>query len=262
MASAYVFHDRDNYQHQLPPADNPLQEDPYKISLFGQSRPNIEVAAAEFLPQAGALFLVLVDTTHNLHVLQFDAENPASLSGRRLLHRASIHIGAPVTNMLLIPSRPEQPSPPSQVADAMQLDDQPQPPAPASQILITSSTGAVALLSPLAESSYRRLSALASSSLPLLEHTAGLNPRSYRHVAGAEDAVRGPGVTSSSAFGAAGGLGSGVASRVVVDGDLVGRVAEFGAGKRAEILGRAGIEGVGAFVRDFGTAAGAGLGWF
>lgn len=51
-----------------------LQEEPYKMSLFGKDPDYLEVAAADFLPEGDKLFIMVADTDCNLHVLQYDPE--------------------------------------------------------------------------------------------------------------------------------------------------------------------------------------------
>lgn len=102
-------------------------------------------------------------------------------------------------------------------------EDSPSPPRSSApelhHILVTTQSGSIALVTPLDEATYRRLSALQTTLSSILEHPAGLNPRAYRAVES-----------------------EGLGSRGVVDGDLICRVGELGAGKRAEVLGRAGAE--------------------
>jgi cleavage and polyadenylation specificity factor subunit 1 len=52
-----------------------LQEEPYKMMLFGRSRNRLEVIAAEFLPFEKQLHIIVADAEMNLQVLQFDPES-------------------------------------------------------------------------------------------------------------------------------------------------------------------------------------------
>lgn len=51
-----------------------LQEEPYKLSLFGKSRSQMEVVSAEFLPFEGQLYILIIDADLDIHVLQYDPE--------------------------------------------------------------------------------------------------------------------------------------------------------------------------------------------
>lgn len=238
----------------FPFANQFAQEEPYKISLFGKSRSHMEVVAADFLPSEGQLYIIILDADMDMHILQYDPErksplfhlmkigtprliheicktDPKSLSGQRLLHRSTFHTGHLPTSTLLLPSTLS----PFAVQDAALAaangnDDDEQSsatPDKAGQsaqlhhMLITAQSGALALITPLNEPTYRRLSALQTTLSSILEHPAGLNPRAYRAVESEE-----------------GGAGA----RGVIDGDLICRIGELGAGKRIEVLGRAGVE--------------------
>lgn len=185
-------------------------EEPYKLSVLGKSRTHMEVVAAEFLPFDGQLFLLIMDAQMDLHVLQYDPENPKSLSGTRLLHRSTIHIGHFPSNMMLLPSTLTPMS-----TESMTNGDAPHTPS-LFQVLTISMTGSVGLITPLDEAAYRRLGSIQTHLTSVLEHAAGLNPRAYRAV-------------ESEGFG----------SRGIIDGSLVQRINELGSARRSEVLGRA-----------------------
>ncbi|GME22477.1 Cleavage/polyadenylation specificity factor A subunit [Neofusicoccum parvum] len=223
-------------------------EDPYKMILFGKSRSHMEVMAADFLPHDKQLYLMVADADCNLHVLQYDPEHPKSLSGQRLLHKSTFHTGHFTTAMTLLPSSL---SPTSTAAsdpdadantdpDAMAVDDPSASTKPAGSshhLLLTSLSGAVALVTPVDEQMYRRLGALQTFLVGGLDHPCGLNPRAYRAV-------------ESEGFG----------SRGVVDGALLARWAELGSQRRAEGCAKVGVEEW--VVRsDLEFVGGAGLGY-
>ncbi|KAK5702243.1 mRNA cleavage and polyadenylation factor subunit [Elasticomyces elasticus] len=203
-------------------------EEPYKLSVLGKSRTQMEVMSAEFLPFDGLLYIVVVDAEMDLHVLQYDPEDAKTLSGQRLLHRGSFHLGdfpTPGGGMLVLPSvlapMGEQIVVTNGDANGHEDGEKPAHPEPQRlfQVLTSFQSGAIGLLTPLEETTYRRLSALQTQLTSLLEHAGGLNPRAYRAALGSE------------------GRGG------VVDGALVQRIGELGAARRAEVLGRAGADG-------------------
>lgn len=51
-----------------------MQEEPYKMTLFGKDPDYLEVAAADFLPDGNKLYMLVADSDCNLHVLQYDPE--------------------------------------------------------------------------------------------------------------------------------------------------------------------------------------------
>ena len=88
------------------------------------------------------------------------------------------------------------------------------------QILLTTSSGALALITPLSEPAYRRLSAVQTFLINSLDHACGLNPRAFRAVQDAE----------------------GLASRGILDGGLLRRWNELNAQRRTELWSRLGSE--------------------
>ncbi|KAI8628859.1 CPSF A subunit region-domain-containing protein [Xylariaceae sp. FL1651] len=210
-------------------------EEPYRMILFGKSSTKLEVLTAEFLPDGNELLIVVCDTDGGIHILQFDPEHPKSLQGHLLLHRTSFSTGAnlPTRSMLLPRTLPATSDYLSQhhETDAATNGDTAASSHP-STILFSSPTGVLATLSPLSEPQYRRLSFLAGQLLSSLPHYAGLNPKDYRAPAFTGAIGRfPPGVDA--------GMG-----RNIVDGTVLARWNELGAGRRAEIAGRVGFAGM------------------
>lgn len=56
-----------------------LQEEPYQMRPFSKSPQNIEVTAADFLPDGKQLYMVVADADCNIHVLQFDPDSTCAL---------------------------------------------------------------------------------------------------------------------------------------------------------------------------------------
>jgi len=101
----------------------------------------------------------------------------------------------------------------------------PQPDSPSNPpqaLLLTLSTGAIGLLTPLSEAQYRRLSTLANHLSNTLYHAAGMNPKAYRIAANAPEAI--------------------IGGRPIVDGNVLWRWMELGAQRRAEVAGRVGVD--------------------
>lgn len=84
------------------------------------------------------------------------------------------------------------------------------------QLLMTTQEGAVALITPLSEQQYRRLSTLQNQLINTLEHPCSLNPRAYRCV----DA-------------------DGIGGRGMIDGQILLRWFSLSSQRKAEISGRA-----------------------
>lgn len=84
-------------------------------------------------------------------------------------------------------------------------------------VLIASHNGSLALVTGVAEDSYRRLSALQSQLTNTIDHPGGLNPRAFRAVES-----------------------DGSAGRGIVDGTLLRQWLNLGKQRQAEIAGRVG----------------------
>ncbi|KAI1436886.1 CPSF A subunit region-domain-containing protein [Xylaria sp. CBS 124048] len=205
-------------------------EEPYKMILFGKSSTKLEVVSVDFLPDGPELIIVVCDADGGMHILQFDPEHPKSLQGHLLLHRTTFSTGAhvPTRSMLLprtIPATSEYFSQYQTNGDSSALSE-------SWTVLFSSPTGVFATLSPLSEPQYRRLSFLSGQLLSSLSHHAGLNPKAYRTPPSAGAVGRfPPGVDA--------GMG-----RNVIDGAILTRWNELGAGRKAEIAGRVGFAGV------------------
>lgn len=149
------------------------------MQLFGRDQMGLDVVAAEFLPQGKQLFIIAADGGGTLHVLQYDPENPKSVRGTKLLHRSSFQSGAFPTTMTLLPrTAVSSETPVSTTTDGSDTAVEPA----TQQILVTTQGGGLALITPLSEQCYRRLSTLQNILIANLEHPCGLNPRAYRAV--------------------------------------------------------------------------------
>lgn len=188
-------------------------EDPFSFVHRGKSRSEMEVVAAEFLPDEKSLYFLVADES-NLHVLQYDPEHPKSLSGQRLLHKSSYHTGHFTTSMVLLPSSRNPAS-----TQGVVEDGEPQASTTQFQVLAFTQAGSINLITPLDEQQYRRLGALQTHLTNLLDHPCGLNPRAYRAVES-----------------------EGIGTRGIVDGNIVRRWCELGSQKRAEACAKVGME--------------------
>ncbi|KAF1912529.1 protein CFT1 [Ampelomyces quisqualis] len=199
-------------------------EEPYKMMLFGRSKHYLECMTAEFLPFEEQLHIVVADADMNLQVLQFDPDHPKSMGGTRLLQKSTFHTGHFPSTMHLVQSSIRMPTASefgsSNSFAGMDVDTPPDQSTPLHQILHTSQSGTLALITPLSESSYRRLSGLASHLAQFLDSPAGLNHKAFR----AGDVSEG---------GWDGG-----SQRAMLDGGLLMRWGELGEQRRREGLGK------------------------
>ena len=165
-------------------------EEPYKMQLLGRDLENPCVIAAEFLPQEKQLYIISSDANGDLRILQYDPWNPKTERGSVLLHKSTFNTGYLPTLMTLLPRSPT-PSEAlvatnSAVANDSDSDDGMQVEVPAlpinHQVLIITQEGAIALITPLGEQSYRRLSTLQTALTTQLDQPCGLNPRAHRQI--------------------------------------------------------------------------------
>ena len=197
-------------------------EDPYKMQLLGRDLDDPDCLAADFLPTGKELYIISANGDGQLRVLQYDPENPKSERGAKLLLRSTFDIGSSPTTMMLLPRTPtsyelaNQPSTTSE--DAMAIDAQA---IPSQQLLLTTQEGSLAIIKPVPEATYRRLSTLQNILLTQLEHPCSLNPRAYR-------------ATETDGMG----------GRAMVDGDLVTRWLRLSSQHKASLADKVGARGV------------------
>lgn len=96
---------------------------------------------------------------------------------------------------------------------------------PIHQVLHTTQSGTLALITPLSESSYRRLSGLSAFLSNALDSACSLNPKAFRNSDVEE-----------------GGWDAGGVGRGMVDGNLLMRWGELGEWKRREGLSKVGAD--------------------
>ncbi|PFH57030.1 hypothetical protein XA68_15602 [Ophiocordyceps unilateralis] len=195
-------------------------EEPYTFKVLGKSSGTLPLLTANLLPDGEDLSLVAVDADGDIHVLEFNPEHPKSLQGHLLLHRTTFSATPnPPTSTLLVPRTSAHASPAS-VPHAL---------------LLASSSGQLAALTPLPESAYRRLLSVSNQLLPALVPHGGLHARAHRM-----PSRGGPvGVETAASSG-----------RAVIDGTVLARWAELSAVKRAEIAAKGGYEAVGELRAD------------
>ncbi|KAJ5577799.1 uncharacterized protein N7459_006763 [Penicillium hispanicum] len=188
-------------------------EEPYKMTLFGKDPEYLEVVAADFLPDGNKLYILVADSDCNLHVLQYDPEDPKSSNGDRLLNRSKFYTGNFASTVTLLPRTAVSSEYLEPTDGQMDVDVT----IATHHVLVASQNGSLALVTTVAEESYRRLSALQSQLTNTIEHAGGLNPRAFRTVESDGNGGRG-----------------------MVDGNLLRQWLNLGKQRQAEIAGRVG----------------------
>ncbi|KAJ5915359.1 hypothetical protein N7466_011292 [Penicillium verhagenii] len=188
-------------------------EEPYKMTLFGKDPEYLEVAAADFLPDGNKLYMLVADSDCNLHVLQYDPEDPKSSNGDRLLNRSKFYTGNFASTVTLLPRTAVSSELVESAEDEMDVDLT----ISTHNVLIASHNGSLALVTTVAEECYRRLSALQSQLTNTIEHPGGLNPRAFRAVES-----------------------DGASGRGMVDGTLLRQWLSLGKQRQADFAARVG----------------------
>lgn len=108
---------------------------------------------------------------------------------------------------------------------------------PEQQLLLTTQEGVVALITPVSEQAYRRLSTLQNLLMTSLEHPCGLNPRAHRSVET-----------------------DGIGGRAIIDGGLALRWLDQSSQHQASLADKIGAT-IWDIRSDLETIGGAGLGY-
>ncbi|KHN94577.1 Cleavage factor two protein 1 [Metarhizium album ARSEF 1941] len=197
-------------------------EEPYTFKILGKSSGKLPLLVADFLPDGEDLSIVAVDAEGDMHMLEFNPEHPKSLQGHLLLHRTSFAVtpNAPTSSLLL----PRTHSP--WCANASQ---------PSHVLLLACPSGQLAALSPVAESTYRRLLSVTNQLHPAVVPHCGLHTKAHRYP---DQPSVGVGVETAASSG-----------RALVDGTVLARWSELGAAKRTDVALRGGYDSV-ADLRD------------
>ncbi|KYK58160.1 Cleavage factor two protein 1 [Drechmeria coniospora] len=200
-------------------------EEPYTFKVLGKSGGKLALLVADFLPDGEDLSMVAVDADGDMHILEFNPDHPKSLQGHLLLHRTSFSVtpNAP-TSMALLPRT--LPANHAQRAHHNQQSSAAEP----HMLLLGSPSGQFAALTPVPESTYRRLLSVTNQLLPALAPHGGLQAKAHR-------------MADSNARNASIGVETAASSgRAVVDGAVLARWNELGAAKRSEVASKGGYE--------------------
>ncbi|KAK9366062.1 CPSF A subunit region-domain-containing protein [Lipomyces kononenkoae] len=198
-------------------------EDPYKMQLFGKDLQRIEVVAAEFIVDGAVLHFVVADAERKIHILQYDPEDPRSLSGQRLIRKSEFFTGHHIESFVMVPK--------SQLPDAVMPDAETgvEPNGIASSVarkdeymaIGCTRSGSIVAVLPVSESKYRRLVSVQQQLADKVDHIAGLNPRMHRTLSATPDL-------------------NNVATRAVLDGNLILGLESLSLERQMDIFERAG----------------------
>ncbi|KAK9450054.1 CPSF A subunit region-domain-containing protein [Limtongia smithiae] len=206
-----------------------FSEEPYKMQLFGKDLRRIEVVAADFCVNGEIAHFVIADANKRLHVVQYDPEDPKSLSGQRLMPKSEFFVGHNIEAFVMVPQEQFASTPSTAVVPMVDggADSATEPPqsslGPTEQFMCIGATrsGSLIAVHPVSEAKYRRLVIVQQHLTDRMEHVAGLNPRMHRTLTASSDLEMS-------------------VSRAVLDGNLLMKFASLSLEMQLEIIERVG----------------------
>ncbi|KAK9454631.1 CPSF A subunit region-domain-containing protein [Dipodascopsis uninucleata] len=201
-----------------------FSEEPYKMQLFGKDLQRVEVSSADFIINSEQVHFVVADANKKIHILQYDPEDPRSVSGQLLIRKSEFYTGHVIESMTMIPKiyAPND----SKLATN---DD-----GPGSSLyskmgeqymcLGVTTSGNLVSITPISETQYRRLFLVQQQIYERTDHIAGLNPRMHRSMFSKET------VTGS-------------ATRAMLDGNMIFKFPSLNIDRQLDIIERSGKGG-------------------
>lgn len=141
--------------------------EPFRMILLSKDLHGYDVCCADFLVQDEEVNILVADNDRRVHVLQYNPEDPASLNGQRLLHKASLNTNFTSTCMKSVPKHE-------------QLSTWVDPSIVPFQTVASTVEGAMYTVFPTNEATYRRMYILQQQLTDKEYHLCGLNPRLNR----------------------------------------------------------------------------------
>ncbi|XP_033126019.1 cleavage and polyadenylation specificity factor subunit 1-like isoform X2 [Anneissia japonica] len=188
------------------------QEEDRTLALVSRDTRPLRIYAAQFMIDDRQLAFLVSDAEKNLIIYHYQPEAPESYGGTRLLRRADINIGGQVNTFVRVSCKRHDPASDKLIAG----------PSERRQITYFATLdGAMGFLMPVSEKTYRRMLMLQNALTTGYPHTAGLNPKAYRHVKYNERVLINP-------------------SKNIVDGDLLWHFNYLSVVERNELARRIG----------------------
>lgn len=141
--------------------------EPFRMIMLGKDLHNFDVAAADFLVKDEEIYIVVADSDKELQILQYNPEDPLSANGQKLLHKSSFNTNLSTTCMKVVPKN-------EQLHPVMNPGDTP------FQTVGSTVEGAMYVICPVDEGTYRRMYILQQQLSDKEFHHCGLNPRLNR----------------------------------------------------------------------------------
>jgi len=142
-----------------------FQEDPYKLVILAKDNNPISVTSTDFFFADEDLSIVTCDEDGIIRMYEYNPSDPESRDGRYLLLRAEFHGQVDYRTSALYASRPKDNSI-----------------LPHAKLICGSTDGSITCLTPVDESTFKRLQLLQGQLTRNIQHVAGLNPKTLRMV--------------------------------------------------------------------------------
>lgn len=141
--------------------------EPFRMIMLGKDSHNFDASAADFLIKDEEIYIVVADNDKAIHVLHYNPEDPHSANGQKLLHKSTFNTNYSTTCMKSIPKN-EQLHPTTDNSNVP------------FQTIGSSVEGAMYVVCPVNENTYRRMYILQQQLSDKEFHHCGLNPRLNR----------------------------------------------------------------------------------
>ncbi|XP_048576873.1 cleavage and polyadenylation specificity factor subunit 1 isoform X2 [Nematostella vectensis] len=145
-----------------------LQEETKTLAFVSKDPKNLEVYAADFFIDGPQIGFLVSDVEKNLVLFTYQPEAIESQGGQRLLQRADINVGTHITSFFRIAAKAHLKASGEKSKEMRQLT------------CFGTLDGALGLMLPMTEKTFRRLHMLQTKLVDCIPHVAGLNPKAFR----------------------------------------------------------------------------------
>jgi cleavage and polyadenylation specificity factor subunit 1 len=142
-----------------------FQEDPYKLVVLGKDPKQVCVSAADYLFSGDGLSLVSCDEDGVIRLYDYDPSDPESKGGHYLSLRTEFHSHSEYRSSVMIARRTKD-----------------EPILPQAKLICGGIDGSIASLTPVSETSAKRMQLLQGHLVRNVQHVAALNPKALRVV--------------------------------------------------------------------------------
>lgn len=151
------------------------REDQKSLSLISKDPYQLRAYSIEYIIDGNQLGFLVSDSYKNLHLFQYQPDDPVSIGGLRLLRQGDIHIGSHINSMFRIKCKSTINSGSSlHHMRCIDVDEK------RHVSFYTTLDGSIGYILPLAEKTFRRLQTLQNRIAQCVQHPAGLNPKCFR----------------------------------------------------------------------------------